>query len=70
MKQWFLMLAQALWKFVQIIIDDVFNNERHLAALSFLTFVALDEDGKPTDVPGVYPETDVENGSTKVLHNA
>lgn len=45
---------------VQIIIDDVFNNERHLAALSFLTFVALDEEGNPTDVPGVYPETDVE----------
>lgn len=31
---------------VQIIIDDVFNNERHLAALSFLTFVALGEDGE------------------------
>jgi acyl-CoA hydrolase len=26
---------------VQIIIEDVLNKERHLAALSFLTFVAL-----------------------------
>ena len=45
MKRWCHMLEQVQWKFVQIIIDDVFNNERHLAALSFLTFVALGEDG-------------------------
>ena len=45
---------------VQIVIDDVYNNERHLAALSFLTFVALDNEGKPTTVPDVYPKTDVE----------
>ena len=35
---------------VQIIIEDVLNKERHLAALSFLTFVALDENGKPTRI--------------------
>ncbi len=45
---------------VQIIIDDVLHNERHLAALSFLTFVALDDNGKPIKVPQVYPETRVE----------
>lgn len=45
---------------VQIIIDDVLNDERHLAALSFLTFVALDQNGKPTKVPEVYPETRIE----------
>ena len=28
-------------------------------SIKLLTFVALDEDGKPTDVPGVY-QTDVE----------
>ena len=39
---------------VQIIIEDVLNKERHLAALSFLTFVALDENGKPTRIPKVY----------------
>ncbi|HDC3504037.1 TPA: acyl-CoA thioesterase, partial [Staphylococcus aureus] len=31
-----------------------------LAALSYLTFVALDDEGKPKHVPGVYPEDDVE----------
>lgn len=45
---------------VQIIIEDIIRNERHLAALSFLTFVALDEDGKPREVPQVYPETQTE----------
>ncbi|PWG67427.1 acyl-CoA thioesterase, partial [Enterobacter mori] len=38
---------------VQIIIEDVFEDERHLAALSFLTFVALDQEGKPKEVPQV-----------------
>lgn len=45
---------------VQIIIEDVLNDEKHLAALSFLTFVALDEAGKTQSVPGVYPETKTE----------
>ncbi|MCD8905647.1 acyl-CoA thioesterase [Staphylococcus chromogenes] len=45
---------------VQIYIEDVYNNEEHLAALSFLTFVALDEEGKPTEVPEVYPESEIE----------
>ena len=36
------------------------NNERHLAALSFLTFVALDDQGKPVGVPDVYPESETE----------
>ncbi|UXU58060.1 acyl-CoA thioesterase [Staphylococcus agnetis] len=45
---------------VQIFIEDVYNNEEHLAALSFLTFVALDENGKPTQVPEVYPESETE----------
>ncbi|HDB5196609.1 TPA: acyl-CoA thioesterase, partial [Staphylococcus aureus] len=45
---------------VQIRIDDVFNNKHDLAALSYLTFVALDDEGKPKHVPGVYPEDDVE----------
>lgn len=45
---------------VQIIIEDVLNKERHLAALCFLTFVALDDNGKPVQVPDVYPESKVE----------
>src|SRR5699024_3225534 len=46
---------------VQITIEDVLKNERHLAALSFLTFVALDNEGKPSNVPQVYPESKTEN---------
>lgn len=45
---------------VQIRIDDVFNGTKDLAALSFLTFVALDEEGKPLKIAGVYPEDEVE----------
>ncbi|REH95816.1 acyl-CoA thioesterase [Staphylococcus felis] len=45
---------------IQILIEDIYNNDRHLAGLSFLTFVALNEEGKPTAVPEVYPETEEE----------
>lgn len=45
---------------VQIIIEDPLNNERQLAALSFLTFVAIDDDGNTVEVPKVYPESDTE----------
>lgn len=45
---------------IQIIMEDVLKGERHLAALSFLTFVALGEDGKPTEIPDVVPETEIE----------
>ncbi|EGQ1659437.1 acyl-CoA thioesterase [Staphylococcus pseudintermedius] len=45
---------------VQILIEDIPNNKQELAALSFLTFVALDDDGKPTKVTAVYPETEAE----------
>ncbi|KIX91258.1 acyl-CoA hydrolase [Staphylococcus microti] len=45
---------------VQIMIDDIYKGEHQLAALSFLTFVALDDDGKPTPVAEVYPENDIE----------
>ena len=36
------------------------ENVRTVAAISFLTFVALDENGKPTEVPCVNPESDEE----------
>ncbi|MGV3244338.1 acyl-CoA thioesterase [Staphylococcus sp. 11261D007BR] len=45
---------------IQIFIEDIVNGERVLAGLSFLTFVAIDEEGKPTPVPEVYPETEEE----------
>jgi len=37
------------------------DDERHVAAISFLTFVALDDYGKPTEVPLVTPESDEEH---------
>ncbi|QLK86378.1 acyl-CoA thioesterase [Staphylococcus sp. 17KM0847] len=45
---------------VQIMIEDIYTGKHQLAALSFLTFVALDESGKPTPVAEVYPENDIE----------
>ncbi|WP_017754488.1 acyl-CoA thioesterase [Calidifontibacillus oryziterrae] len=50
--------------FVRVIAEDLFTGERIVCATSFLTFVAIGEDGKPTEVPKVIPETEVE----KFLH--
>lgn len=50
--------------FVKIIAESLLNSDRKIAATAFFTFVALDENGKPTKVPGVIPETEEE----KKLH--
>lgn len=44
--------------FVKIMTEEPRSHSRSIAALSFLTFVALDEEGRPTLVPDVYPETE------------
>lgn len=46
--------------FLKITSENPLTRERSIAALSFLTFVALDENGKPTKIPAVIPETDEE----------
>ncbi|NUU59313.1 acyl-CoA thioesterase [Paenibacillus agri] len=46
--------------FVKIIAENLYTGERAVAATSFLTFVAIGEDGKPAAVPSVIPETDEE----------
>ena len=47
--------------FVKIMTEDgSCEDTRHIAAISFLTFVALDEHGKPTEVPMVSPESEEE----------
>jgi acyl-CoA hydrolase len=46
--------------FVKVVSENLQTGERVLTATSFLTFVALDEEGKPTDVPAVVPETEEE----------
>lgn len=46
--------------FVKVIAENLRTGERILTATSFLTFVALDEEGNPTEVPALIPETEEE----------
>ncbi|MCD7036692.1 acyl-CoA thioesterase [Metabacillus sp. GX 13764] len=46
--------------FCKVIAEDMMNGDRRIAATAFLTFVALDENKRPLEVPGVIPETDEE----------
>lgn len=50
--------------FVKIIAENLKTGHRKVAATAFLTFVALDDDGNPVEVPQVVPETKEE----KKLH--
>lgn len=50
--------------FVKVVTEDLLTGNRKVCTTAFLTFVAVDKDGKPTPVPPVYPETDQE----KQLH--
>jgi len=43
--------------FVKIVAEDLLSGQRKVCATSFLTFVAIGEDGKPTTVSKVVPET-------------
>lgn len=46
--------------FVKVITEDLLSGERHIAATSFLTFVALGDDLRPVVVPQVVPQTEEE----------
>ncbi|WP_168120158.1 acyl-CoA thioesterase [Paenibacillus sp. HB172176] len=46
--------------FVKVICEDMNSGERKIAATAFLTFVALDDEGHPSPVPQVIPETEEE----------
>lgn len=46
--------------FVQVEAEDLLTGDRHLTSTSYLTFVAIDENGKAVPVPPVYPETEEE----------
>lgn len=50
--------------FVKAVTEDLTTGERKVCTTAFLTFVAVDENGRPTPVPPVYPETEEE----KLLH--
>lgn len=46
--------------FVKIVAEELSTGKRRVAATAFLTFVALDENKHPIQVPAVYPETEEE----------
>lgn len=46
--------------FVKVISEDLLTGDRNICALSFLTMVALGEDGKPAPIPKIVPVTDEE----------
>lgn len=46
--------------FVKVTAENLFTGERKIAATSFLTFVSVDEGGRPLPVPEVVPESDEE----------
>lgn len=50
--------------FVKAVTENLTTGDRKVSATAFLTFVAVDEQGRPTPIPSVYPETDME----KLLH--
>lgn len=46
--------------FCKVIAEDMMSGERRIAATAFLTFVALDENKQPIEVPKILPETEEE----------
>src|SRR5699024_3208369 len=50
--------------FAKVVAEDLLSGKRIVCTTAFLTFVAINEKGRPVSVPAVYPETDQE----KKLH--
>ncbi|WP_425452309.1 acyl-CoA thioesterase [Paenibacillus sambharensis] len=46
--------------YVKVEAENMYTGDRQTMVTSFLTFVALDEQGKPAAVPAVVPETEEE----------
>lgn len=46
--------------FVKALSENLMTGEQEVAAISFLTFVALDENGRPTEIPEVIAESEEE----------
>ncbi|WP_099159316.1 acyl-CoA thioesterase [Virgibacillus ndiopensis] len=51
--------------FVKAVTENLLTGERRVCTTAFLTFVAIDDDGKPVPVPDVYPETEQEKQLNK-----
>jgi len=50
--------------FVKVVTEDLLTGKRKVCSTAFLTFVAIDENGRPIRVPAVFPESTYE----KKLH--
>ncbi|MGG0718249.1 acyl-CoA thioesterase [Robertmurraya massiliosenegalensis] len=46
--------------FCKVVAEDIITGERRVAATAFLTFVALDENKQPVQVPRILPESEEE----------
>jgi acyl-CoA hydrolase len=46
--------------FVKVVAENMLTGERQVCAVSFLTFVAIDKEGKPVPVPEVIPQSEEE----------
>ncbi|WP_239614419.1 acyl-CoA thioesterase [Cohnella mopanensis] len=46
--------------YVVVRAENLFTGERRVTCTAFSTFVAVDENGKPSSVPPVFPENDAE----------
>ena len=46
--------------YVRVICKNLITSEERLTTESFITMVAINEQGKPTEVPPVFPETEME----------
>ncbi|GIN92184.1 putative acyl-CoA thioester hydrolase YkhA [Siminovitchia terrae] len=51
--------------FVKVLSEHLITGEKSIAAFSFLTFVALDENGRPSPVPKAIPESEEEHWLNK-----
>lgn len=45
---------------VRVVAENSFRRDTRHVVSAYLTFVALDKNGSPTDVPNVLPESDIE----------
>lgn len=52
--------------FVRVITENLITEEKEVCNTAFLTFVAVDKNGRPIPVPSIIPETDYE----KTLHES
>ena len=43
--------------FIKVHAENLRTGDSKIAAIAYFTFIALDQDGKPTKVPQVFPET-------------